>query len=115
VSVSDLTAGHDKEAAGFCSGDVLAFERCSDFHVADCGLFGCGVFGLRCTDSITGELLRCEIYECSMGGANLSYSGGIDFTDCTVRDCAENSICLYESGSCRYNGTPLHDGTNIVG
>ena len=114
VSVENLTAGHVREAPGSCSGDVLAFERCTDFHVADCGLFGCGVFGIRSADSVTGEVLRCEIYECSYGAASIGNSNGIVFTDCAVHDCAEDAIFLYECGNCQYNGTTLQNGTNAV-
>ena len=45
VTVAQLTAGHTKGEPGSCSGDVLAFEKCQDVHVIDCGLFGCGVWG----------------------------------------------------------------------
>ena len=114
VTVADLTAGHRKEAPGSCSGDVLAFERCSGFQVADCGLFGCGVFGLRSVDSVSGELLRCEIYECSYAAASISSSDGIVFTDCAVRDCEENAVIIYDSANCEYNGTALQNGTNAV-
>ena len=87
VTVADLTAGHTKGAPGSCTGDVLAFEFCGDFHVVDCGLFGCGVFGIRSNNSVSGEVLRTEIYECSGGAAWIYNSDGIHFTDCRVHDC----------------------------
>ena len=122
VTVADLTAGHTKGAPGSCTGDVLAFEFCGDFHVVDCGLFGCGVFGIRSNNSVSGEILRTEIYECSGGAAWLYNSDGIHFTDCRVHDCVgtiftEMSgathmgnvgyISLNNSGDCSYNGSPL--------
>ena len=124
VTVADLTAGHTKGKPGSCSGDVLAFEFCDDFHVADCGLFGCGVFGIRSNNSVSGEILRTEIYECSGGAAWIYGSDGIHFTDCRVHDCVgtiftEMSgashmgnvgvISLNNSTDCSYNGSPLRN------
>ena len=124
VTVADLTAGHTKGQPGSCSGDVLAFEFCDDFHVADCGLFGCGVFGVRSNNSVSGEILRTEIYECSGGAAWIYGSDGIRFTDCRVHDCVGTVftemngavhkgnmgyITLYDSTDCDYNGTPLRN------
>ncbi len=114
VTVEALTAGHMKAEPGSCSGDVLAFERCFGFRVVDCGLFGCGVYGIRSDESLTGEVLRSEIYECSGGGAYILDSYGVSFTDCTVRDCAEDTLYLYNSGDCRYNGTALQNGINRI-
>ena len=122
VTVSSLTAGHRKGEPGSCSGDVLAFESCRDVQVTDCGLFGCGVWGIRANNSVRGEILRTEIYECSAGAAVLWQTDGFVFTDCSVHDCFDpwnnrevNIISLAESTDCSYNGTPLWSGsiTNV--
>ena len=126
VTVAALTAGHTKGEPGSCTGDVLAFEDCGDFHVIDCGLFGCGVWGIRSNNSVSGEVLRTEIYECSGGAAIINQSDGIVFTDCRVHDCVGDLwddatgrlvrgnvgyISLGDSGDCSYNGAPLLNNT----
>lgn len=123
VTVSSLTAGHRKGEPGSCSGDVLGFEHCRDVHVIDCGLFGCGVWGIRANESVKGEILRTEIYECSAGAAVIRSTDGFVFTDCSVHDCWNpwnasscNTIYMIGSGDCSYNGVPLrNDANNEVG
>lgn len=125
VTVANLTAGHLKGEPGSCSGDVLAFESCQDFHIVDCGLFGCGVYGVRANNCVTGSVLRTEIYECSGGAAQIFRSDGVVFTDCSVHDCKSvwdfdrgtpvNRIFLSDSGDCIYNGVALLSGQNEVG
>ena len=126
VTVASLTAGHTPGEPGSCSGDVLGFETCQDVHVIDCGLFGCGVWGIRANNSVTGEILRTEIYECSAGAAVFNSTDGFVFTDCSVHDCRSKDwgsdkwspcdiIYMDVSGDCAYNGRPLHGGVNQVG
>ena len=122
VTVANLTAGHLKEAPGSCAGDVLYFSKCQDFHVVDCGLFGCGVFGINTQDCVKGSVLRTEIYECSGGAATLSRTDGLVFTDCSVHDCYDpyfkaeaNRIALSDSGDCSFNGMALWSGVNEIG
>ena len=122
VTVASLTAGHTEGEPGSCSGDVLAFEKCQDVHVVDCGLFGCGVWGVRANHCVRGEVLRTEIYECSEGAATLHRTDGFVFTDCSVHDCynpwrneAVNLILASDIGDSLYNGVPLKNGVNRVG
>ena len=118
VTVASLTAGHRRGEPGSCSGDVLAFESCRDVHVTDCGLFGCGVWGIRANNSVMGEILRTEIYECSAGAAVINSSDGFVFSDCSVHDCYDpwqgkacNIMMMENSGDCSYNGMPLRNGS----
>ena len=124
VTVAQLTAGHSKGEPGSCSGDVLAFEKCQDVHVVDCGLFGCGVWGIRANNCVQGDILRTEIYECSQGAASITRTDGFVFTDCSVHDCAGkdwgsdkmspcNIIHMSDSGDCSYNGVPLLNGNAV--
>ena len=122
ITVAQLTAGHTEGEPGSCSGDVIAFEKCRDVHVVDCGLFGCGVWGIRANDCIRGDVLRTEIYECSEGAATLHRTDGFVFTDCSVHDCynpwrqeAVNFLLMESSGDSTYNGMPLKNGVNRVG
>ena len=109
IVVSDLTAGHMKEAPGSCSGSVLGFFQCRNFHVVDCGLFGCGVYGLDISSSTRGDVLSTEIYDCSEGAAYIYSSDGIAFTGCNIHDCGENGdyFTVYSSGDITLNDTSL--------
>ena len=109
IVVSDLTAGHLKGAPGSCSGSVLSFNQCRNFHVLDCGLFGCGVYGLDISSSTKGNILFTEIYDCSEGAACIYMSDGIAFTGCDIHDCGETGdyFSIYASGDCTINDMPL--------
>jgi len=111
IVVSDLTAGHMKEAPGSCSGSVLGFSYCRNFYVLDCGLFGCGVYGLDVTGCTKGSVVYTEIYDCSDGAASLYSSNGIVFTNCDIHDCGENGdgILVNSCGDCMVNDIPLAD------
>ncbi len=127
VTVAQLTAGHTTEPS-YCMGDVLAFESCEDVHVVDCGLFGCGVWGIRASNCVQGDVLRTEIYECSEGAVLMYWTTGFVFTDCSVHDCAgyawndadtktaHNYMSLADCGDIVYNGAPIPgSGTYVIG
>lgn len=126
VTVAQLTAGHTTEPE-YCMGNVLGFDSCRDIHVVDCGLFGCGVWGISASNSVQGDILRTEIYECSEGAVTLYCTTGFVFTDCLVRDCAgrdwntaeektaHNYMLLNDCGDISYNGTAMRDGLTVVG
>lgn len=125
VTVANLTAGHTTEPS-YCMGDVLGFSGCQDVHIVDCGLFGCGVWGIHAYDCIQGDILRTEIYECSEGAAQLYRTTGFVFTDCSVHDCAgkdwnmaetetaHNYLFLSDCGDIVYNGIPMAEGLTII-
>ena len=82
-------------------------------------LFGCGVWGIRANDCVQGDILRTEIYECSLGAATFMRTDGFVFTDCSVHDCYDpwekvpvNRIMMSDSGDCSYNGAVLRNGSN---
>ena len=70
LTLRGFTAGHT-EAPGECSGGVLYFEDCERIQIDSCGLFGCGILGIRASfcSSLTAE--NCDIYDCSLGGIEL--------------------------------------------
>ncbi len=120
ITVANLTAGHTT-APAYCMGDVLGFQNCEDVHIVDCGLFGCGVWGIRANDCVQGDILRTEIYECSEGAVIMSRTSGFVFTDCSVHDCAgedwnsskmtaHNYMSVSDCGDITYNGTPIPTG-----
>lgn len=80
-----FTAGHTKEP-GYCMGGVLGFQNCADILVEDCGLFGCGTLGVMGMSSRNMQIINCEIYECSVGGVELTNCDDVNVDGCTFRD-----------------------------
>ena len=114
IGLVSLTAGHMKEAAGSCSGDVFEFLDCYGVTITDCGLFGCGVTGIvagRCSNF---RLLDTEIYDCSWYGVQLDTCTDFRFERCSVHDCSINSVRLSDSRSILWDGTDLRNGENPV-
>jgi polygalacturonase len=72
VSVEALTAGHTTEP-GFCTGGVLEFENCERTSVSACGLYGCGILGVRAMNCNDLTVSDSEIYECSYGAVSLDH------------------------------------------
>ena len=115
VSVSGLTAGHTL-GAGMCAGAVLEFEDCMSMTVEDCGLFGCGIYGVWAmyTDDIT--VTGCEIYECSYGAVSLDQCAGAVFENNDIHDCAWPTYDFYECADITVDGQAVTENTlNVDG
>lgn len=85
IHVKGFTAGHSKEA-GACHGGVLAFINSQDVLIEDCGLFGCGTWGVWGENSRDIQVANSEIYECSTCGLYLSSCRDIQVDGTTFRD-----------------------------
>ena len=114
ISVSDLTAGHLKEAPGSCSGDVFELIYCENVILSNCGLFGCGVNGIVATQCSGFNVNDTEIYECSWTGAQLYTCTGFNFERCSVHDCGSNTIHLSDSSRVLWDERTLMNGENPV-
>ncbi|MBQ9664766.1 MAG: right-handed parallel beta-helix repeat-containing protein [Oscillospiraceae bacterium] len=114
VSISDLTAGHEKQEPGSCSGDVLEFLSCDQVTVANCGLFGCGVNGIVADSCSDFAVFNTEIYDCSWHGAQLYSCSDFRFERCSIHDCASNDIYLSDCRDTLWNGANLYNGSNPV-
>ena len=114
IIISDLTAGHLKEAPGSCMGDVVNFENCSHVGISNCGFFGCGVMGLIAQNCSYLTVDDTEIYECSLMGGQVLNSDHVTFTNCTIHDCLTNSIFVDgKNDSNLWNETILQNGNNL--
>ena len=85
ITVSNLTAGHTKEP-GFCTGDVLLMDDCTDTTVDSCGLFGCGTIGVHAIGSKKLRVTNCDIYECSVNAVSITDSEDVMVSSCDIRD-----------------------------
>ena len=95
VTVSGITAGHTVEP-GYCMGGVLYYEDCDNVVVSQCGLYGCGILGVRAELCSAITVTGCEIYECSYGGISIGNSGGIKVENCSFRDLGGDALNFYE-------------------
>ena len=103
IRLESLTAGHTKQP-GFCAGGVFRFENCRDISVNQCGLFGCGTFGIDAADSVGLSVASSEIYECTYGAVNLYSCRDVRVENCTVRsigarESADPAVYLFCANS----------------
>jgi len=85
VTLAGFTAGHTKEP-GECAGGVLELRSCDQIRIEGCGLFGCGILGVRADGCAGLTVTGCDIYECSQGGIWVYNSQDIAVDQCTFRD-----------------------------
>lgn len=95
ITVSGFTAGHTVEP-GYCTGGVLYFEDCDNVLVNRCGLYGCGILGVRAELCSAIAVTACEIYECSYGGIQMGNVSGIKIEGCSFRDLGGDALSFYE-------------------
>ena len=95
ITVSGFTAGHTVEP-GYCTGGVLYYEDCDNVLVNRCGLYGCGILGIRAELCSAIAVTDCEIYECSYGGIQIGNSSGIRVEGCSFRDLGGDALYFYE-------------------
>ena len=105
VYAAHFTAGHTKEP-GYCAGGVLLFQNCQDVLVEDCGLFGCGTFGVTGRSSKNMQIVNNEIYECSYGGLELFNCYDVNVDGNTFRDLGGSVFWMYDCQNITCNGQP---------
>ena len=108
IMVTGLTAGHTEEP-GYCVGGVLYFMNCQDVLVEDCGLFGCGTWGVSAERSKNIQIINNDIYECSVGGVKLTSCDDVNADGNTFRDLGGSTFRVYSCGTVTCNGEPVHD------
>ena len=110
--LSGFTAGHTQEP-GICAGGVLCFRDCDDIWIEQCGLFGCGILGIRAMDCSSLNMKNSEIYECSEGGLMLISVSGVSIQDCQFRDLGGDRIMLTDCKEVVLDGEPLDGNAQI--
>lgn len=93
LTLEGFTAGHS-EAPGECVGGVLDFEDCDQVTVNRCGLFGCGVLGVRGLFCGSLAIKNCDIYECSFGGISLDNVEGVEIAGNRFRDLGGPNVMV---------------------
>ena len=112
VTVSGITAGHTVEP-GYCTGGVLYYEDCDNVFVDQCGLYGCGILGVRAELCSAIAVTGCEIYECSYGGISIGNSSGIKVENCSFRDLGGDALYFYECRDVTVDGEPVSGNARL--
>lgn len=112
ITVSGITAGHTVEP-GYCTGGVLYFEDCDNVLVDNCGLYGCGILGVRAELCSAVAVTHCEIYECSQGGISMGNSSRIKIENCSFRDLGGDAMYFYECRDVTVDGEQVSGNARL--
>lgn len=107
IMIKGLTAGHTEEP-GYCQGGVLHFQNCENVLVEDCGLFGCGTLGVIGFYSKDMQIVNNDIYECTVGGVELTNCGNVNVDGNTFRDLGGPIFRIYNCENVTCNGESTH-------
>ena len=113
IAVSGFTAGHTVEP-GYCTGGVLYFEDSDNILVNNCGLYGCGILGVRAELCSAIAVTGCEIYECSYGGISIGNSSGIQIENCSFRDLGGDALYFYDCKDVTVDGEPVNGNARLA-
>lgn len=113
IMVTGFTAGHAEEP-GSCIGGVLRFINSQDVLVQDCGLFGCGTVGVIGESSKNMQIVGNDIYDCSVGGVDVSNCENVNIDGNTFRNLGTEEfpgleIRVYGCVNITRDGEPVHD------
>ncbi|MBR1456358.1 MAG: right-handed parallel beta-helix repeat-containing protein, partial [Oscillospiraceae bacterium] len=109
ISIEGLTAGHTM--TGDCSGDVLGFENVTNLSIRDCGLYGCGVWGIRANNCFNMDVQDTEIYSCSAGAFIMFQSENVTMENVDIHDMpSAETAYLNDCTNFTYNGVKLGSG-----
>lgn len=112
IAVQGITAGHTVEP-GYCMGGVLDFRGCNEVLVENCGLYGCGILGIRAELSSGFTVKHCDIYECSYGGIQMGEVSGISVENCKFRDLGGDSLYFYNCANVKVDGQNVSGNARI--
>lgn len=107
IYLEGLTIGHTKEP-GYCRGGVVSFWNSQDVLVENCGLYGCGTWGVYGDSTKNMQIVNNEIYECSVGGVTLTNCDDVNIDGNTFRDLPTETA-IYGCGTVTLNGEPVWD------
>ena len=110
IFLEGLTAGHAVEP-GSCAGDVFSFEYVTNLFITDCGLYGCGVWGLSASQCSNLQLRDTEIYSCSNGAFTMYQCQNANMSGMDIHDMpAGANAWLSDCRNVFFEGRMLGDG-----
>ncbi len=109
ISLISFTAGHTEEP-GYCAGGVLSFKASDNIYIEDCGMFGCGTMGIYAHQCRDIEVVKSDIYDCSIQGFYITGCSGVEFVDCRMWGLPETAVHIGDT-KVKYNGELLQEGS----
>ncbi len=92
IAITGTVVGHT-EMPAVCMGGVLYFNSCENVNVTECGLYGCGTWGITAENSRNIRAVDTDIYDCSYGAVQLRSSQNFRLEGGSVYDCGEMAFC----------------------
>ncbi len=90
VTIQDMTLGHTQRAE-VCEGGVIRIGSSQRTTLSNLGLYGCGSLGVHGFQSQGIYVLNCDIYDCSVGGTQLSECQDVQFRGTTFRSLGDET------------------------
>ncbi len=91
IAITGTVVGHT-EMPAVCQGGVLYFNSCEDVTVTECGLYGCGTWGITAVNSRNIHAVDTDIYDCSHGAVWLQSCQNFRLEGGSVYDCGEMAV-----------------------
>lgn len=107
-----LVLGHEVEK-GACDAYVLEIDTSHSVTIEDCGLFGCGTYGIWAEDAANLTVTGTEIYECTDGIFKLSETTGAVFDRCRFYD-NDGMFSLWEGTEVLVRNTEISGNRDVL-
>ena len=117
IQIAGTVVGHT-EMPAVCMGGVLYFNSCENVHVTECGLYGCGTWGITAVNSRDIRAVDTDIYDCSSGAVWLKSSQNFRLEGGSIYDCGGISygatFRFENSYGAAILNTEIHDNRNFA-
>ncbi|MCR5791030.1 MAG: right-handed parallel beta-helix repeat-containing protein, partial [Lachnospiraceae bacterium] len=115
VTLSGLSIGHTPEA-GYCAGEVLTYESCTNVRIDRSELYGCGTYGFYMSDCENVEVTGCEIHDCTYGCAEIHQTQALRVVHTDFHDCREFTMFEVSGSTVDFIGCSFKNlNGNLVG
>lgn len=118
AQLKGVILGHEIEK-GECDADVLKLATSQSVTIEDCGLFGCGSYGIQAENSSGLSVTGTEIYECTNGILFMNDTEDAVFERCRFYDNAgmfflwgDTDVRIRNSEISRNEGTLMYAGSS---
>ncbi|MFZ5987585.1 MAG: stalk domain-containing protein [Bacillota bacterium] len=96
IKLKNITMGHYPDK-GYCAGDVVSLDYCTDISINNCDLYGCGTYGVSASDVSNMLMSGSIIRDCSYGIMDLRYCKNISFENNVFKDNEDLSMVVMYS------------------
>lgn len=118
AQLKGMILGHEIEK-GECDADVLKLATSQSVTIEDCGLFGCGSYGIQAENSSGLSVTGTEIYECTNGILFMNDTEDAVFERCRFYDNAgmfflwgDTDVRIRNSEISRNEGALMYAGSS---